>query len=111
MLTCRHKENSSGPDNTPYWLFKYFAIELTPAVTHIMNLTLHCGTSLALLWERAVITPVPKITRPELLSDFRPISVTPLLLCIIERLIVKKFLLSFLPAMSLRDHFAYCPTV
>jgi len=31
------KKTASGPDNTPYWLFKHLAMELTPVVTHIIN--------------------------------------------------------------------------
>jgi len=45
-----------------------------------------------------------------MLSDFRPIFVTPLLSHIVERIVVKKFLLPFLPTISLRDQFAYRPT-
>jgi len=59
------------------------------------------------LWKRAIIIPVPKIPHPTELSDFRPISVTPLLSRIVERIVVKKFLLPFLPTISLRDQFAY----
>ena len=84
-------------------------MELTPVVTHIMNLTLTCGRP-PYLWKRAIITPVPKIPHPTELSDFCPISVTPLLSRIVERVVVKKFLLPFLPTISLRDQFAYHPT-
>ena len=103
------KKTASGPDNTPYWLFKHFAIELTPVVTHIINLTLTTGKP-PNLWKRALITPVPKIAHPKELSDFRPISVTPLLSRIVERIIVRKFLLPSLPDAPFRDQFAYRPT-
>ena len=43
-----------------------------------------------------------------LLSDFRPISVTPLLSRIVERLIVN--ILPTLPVEQLADQFAYRPT-
>ena len=97
-------KTASGPDiadNTPYWLFKHLAMELTPVVTHIINLTLTYGRP-RYLWKRAIITPVPKIPHPTELSDFCPISVTPLLSRIVERVVVKKFLLPFLPTISLR---------
>ena len=59
------KKITSGPDNTPYWLFKHLAMELTPVVTHIINLTLTSGRP-PYLWKRAIVTsdPVPKIPHP-----------------------------------------------
>ena len=103
-------KTASGPDiadNTPYWLIKHLAMELTPVVTHIINLTLTYGRP-RYLWKRAIITPVPKIPHPIELSDFCPISVTLLLSRIVERIVVNKFLL-FLPTISLRDQFVYRP--
>lgn len=103
------KKTSPGPDNIPYWLFKHCAMELTPTITHIINLSLTTGKPPA-LWKKATITPVPKITNPKELSDFRPISVTPLLSRIVERIIVNKYILPILPADRLADQFAYRPT-
>lgn len=42
----RVRKTSPGPDNTPYWLFKHCALELTPVITHIINLTLIQGKPL-----------------------------------------------------------------
>jgi len=109
LPSCKVSKTSPKPDDTPYWLFKHIAIELTPVITHILNLTLVLGKP-PTLWKRAVITPVPKVPHPKELSDFRPISVTPLLSRIAERIIVHKFLLPNLPTNSLVDQFAYRPT-
>ena len=103
------KKTASGPDNTPYWLFKHLAMELTLVVTHIINLTLTCGRP-PYLWKRAIITPVPKVSNPKEMADFRPISVTPLISRIVERILVNKFVLPALPANQLADQFAYRPT-
>jgi len=100
----RVKKTSPGPDDTFYWLFKHCAL-----ITHIINLTLIQGKP-PQLWKRAIITPVAKTQHPKEPSDFRPVSVTPLLSRITERLIVNKFLLPILPADMLRDQFAYRPT-
>ena len=54
----------------------------------LVNLTLTYGRPPS-LWKRAIITPVPKIPHPTELSDVRPISVTPLLSRIVERIVVK----------------------
>lgn len=103
------KKTSPGPDKTPYWLFKFCAVELTPIITHIINLTLTHGRPPS-LWKRAIITPIPKVSHPTELSHFRPISVTPLISRIVERIIVNKFILPSLPAKLLADQFAYRPT-
>ena len=102
-------KTSPGPDDTPYWLFKHFAVELTPVITHILNLTLALGKP-PTLWKRAVITPVPKVPHPKELSDFRPISVTPLLSRITERILYISSYYQNLPTNSLVDQFAYRPT-
>jgi len=102
-------KTSPGPDDTPNWLFKHFAVELTPVITHILNLTLVLGKP-PTLWKRAVITPVPKVPHPKELSDFRPISVTPLLSRITERILYISSYYQNLPTNSLVDQFAYRPT-
>jgi len=58
-------------------------------------------------WKKALITPVPKVSKPASFSDFRPISVTPLLSHILERHIVKRYLLPSLPASAITDQYAY----
>jgi len=103
------KKTSHGPDNTPYWLFKHCAMERTPIITHIVNLSLTQGRP-PNLWKRAIITPVPKVSNPKELADFRPISVTPLISRIVERILVNKFVLPALPVNLLADQFAYRPT-
>src|SRR5712691_1748562 len=52
-------------------------------------------------------TPVPKVTSPNDFSDLRPISVTPILSRIVERIIVRKYLMPSLPSDLLNDQFAY----
>ena len=111
LSTISRPKTSPGPDDTPYWLFKHFAVELTPVITYILNLTLALGKP-PTLWKRAVITRVPKVPHPKELSDFRPISVTPLLSRIAERIIVHKFLLPNLPTNSIfMDHSVHCSKV
>jgi len=60
-------------------------------LTHLFNLSL----SFAFIpphWKRAWISPVPKITNPKVHADFRPISITPILGRIMERLVVRSYL-------------------
>ena len=82
-------KTAPGKDNIPHWVFSKFtcSYELADVVAHIYNSSLRTGI-VPLQWLTAVITPVPKIPNPGTLSDFRPISVTPILSRIIEKLVV-----------------------
>ena len=52
----------------------------------------------------------PKVPKPTALCDYRPISVTPILFRIVEKIIVKYYIRPVLPADSVRDQFAFRPT-
>jgi hypothetical protein len=65
-------------------------------------------------WKTACIIPVPKVAVPTLHSDFRPISITPVLTRMMERTVTSHFLYpSFIkapPTLSLDDQYAFRPT-
>ena len=65
-------------------------------------------------WKTAIITPVPKIATPAQPSDFRPISITPVLSRSLERFVVRKYVYPALlkPYLSLdfSDQFAFRPS-
>ena len=85
------KKTSAGPDEIPYWVFRSCAVELTPIVTHIFNLSLRTGV-VPSAWKRALVTPVlkvKKISEYKGHSDLRPISVTSILSRAAERIIVQ----------------------
>jgi len=103
------KKTSSGFDGVPYWVFKHCAVELAPVITHLINTVVKNGTPPS-SWLEALVTPLPKKTPPTDFSDLRPISVTPIMSRITERLIVYKYLLPALPSDKLIDQFAYKPT-
>jgi len=103
------KKTSHGSNTTLYWLFKYYAIELTTIITHIVNLSLIQG-KLSSLWKKAIMTSVPKVSNSRELPDFHLISVTPLISRIVEHILVNKFILPALPDNLLADRFAYRPT-
>ena len=71
-----------------------------------MNFSLLIGCP-PVAWKRAIITFVPKVAQPKESSDFRPISVTSILSSLVEKIIVRKYLLYALPQT---DQFAYKPT-
>ena len=74
--------------------------------SHLMKLRNYCiKSSLAL-----VVTPIPKVPKPQSVSDYRPISVTPLLSRPAEKLVVSRWLLPSIPVTTVQDQFAFRPT-
>jgi hypothetical protein len=108
-LLRRVVKTAPGRDNIPHWVYSTCSFELADVVTHIYNLTL-CTGVIPSQWLTAVITPVPKIPNPGTLSDFRPISVTPILSRIIEKLVVSRWLRPVIPPDLISDQFAFRPT-
>ena len=82
-------------------------------ITQLFNLSLSTST-VPRQWKQAWIRPVPKVTAPTQHSDFRPISITPVLTRALERMIVHDFIYPALqnPTTSLvfHDQFAFRPS-
>jgi hypothetical protein len=65
-------------------------------------------------WKTAHITPVTKVNQSKECADFRPISITPVLPCVLEKLIVRDTIYPAIQipraAEALSDQFAFRPT-
>jgi len=61
-------------------------------------------------WKQSIFTPVPELSKPVCLADFRPISFTPMLSRLAEKLIVQKWLLPAINHQTINDQFAFRPT-
>ena len=108
--TLRKLKNSSpGLDNIPSWVFRCCSVELASVVTDIFNRSV-LSSKVPTEWLSAVVTPVPKVDRPSMLTDYRPISVTPLLARTLERLIVKKYISPAIENYGCADQYAFRPT-
>ena len=105
-MLCNLKSTAPGYDMLPSWLFRSCSYELAIPVAHIYNCSIHSG-SVPNPWRTAIVTPVPKIPLPVSLSDFRPISVTPILSRVAEKFIVKHFVQPAIPADIILDQFAF----
>ena len=82
--------------------------EIAEVVTHVLNLSFSSG-AVPQQWQKAVITPVPKVAKPDSLAEYRPISVTPLLSRLAEKLIVNRWLAPSVPP-SISDQFGFLKT-
>ena len=65
-------------------------------------------------WKQAYIWPVPKTSTPEQPADYRPISITPVLTRMTERIVVQCYIYPALssppPTLQYSDQFAFRPT-
>lgn len=109
LILRKTKATTPGIDNLPAWVFKRCSVELADVVTRIFNLSISSG-KVPTEWLTAVVTPVPKIDKPSDLSHYRPISVTPILSRMAERLITKKYLQPSIPISKIRNQYAFKPS-
>lgn len=107
------RPTATGLDQLPSWFLRIGAPIFSKPLARLFNLSLATST-VPQQWKNAVIKPIPKTSNPQQPSDFRPISITPVLTRIMERTIVRQFLYpAFLSASytdSLLDQFGFRPT-
>jgi len=107
------RSTASGLDGLLTWLLRVGAPIFCSPVTHLFNLSLSTST-VPHQWKQAWIRPVPKVTAPTQHSYFWPISITPVLTRILERMVVNDFIYPAIekPITSLvfHDQFAFRPT-
>ena len=100
------KRKSCGPDNLPYWVFRDSSFSLTLAITFLFNRSIsesHFPSCLKV----AYVCPIPKVPRASVVSDFRPISLLPILSKVFERLVSKHFIVPYIRDKLRSSQFAY----
>jgi len=103
------KRTSTGWDRLPSWLFRKCSVEIAPVVTHLINFSINLG-QIPDVWRTAIVTPVPKVTQPPDCGDYRPISVTPILSRITEKIVVETWLRPSVPIALLPNQYGFIPT-
>ena len=78
------KNTSAGVDDIPCWFFRSCSYEIVDVVSFIISRTFETG-KVPENWRTAIVTPIPKTSNPKSLSEFRPISVTPILSRLTEK--------------------------
>lgn len=86
---ARVKRTATGPDDLPFWFWKeyMYALELTPVITHILDVSL-VSQQVPMIWKTANVQPIPKDTNISALDQLRPISVTDIIMRLFERFIL-----------------------
>ena len=82
---CRLDSKKSSPD-LPSKLYKAAAHIIAEPLTSIFNESLASG-KVPFLWKRASVSPIPKCSNPTI-DDFRPISLLPIPVKILERFVL-----------------------
>ena len=91
LVICELKDAAAGLDGISTKLLKGILPAILPQVTHLMNLCLATNTFPS-KFKTAVITPIYKSGSPTLFSNYRPISVLPVLSKILERIMYNQLL-------------------
>ena len=107
------KPTSAGADSIPAWFLRISAPIIYKPVATLYNLSVTWAV-VPKQWKVGVITPVAKVARPSVCSDFRPITVTPILSRLLEKLVVRKFLYPIFSdsafSRHFKDQFAFRPS-
>ena len=89
-----HDNKATGPDNLSAKLLKIALPVVIAPLTFIFNYHIQCG-SFPDVWKIARVRPVPKQSSCKNPSDFRPISILPILSKLLEKHILKNLTCHF----------------
>lgn len=107
------RASGAGLDGLPAWFLRIAAPIISPVLTFLFNLSL--STSFVPdQWKNALIHPLPKVSAPTTHTDFRPISIIPVLSRVLERIVVRNHIYPCLSHplhdLNFSDQFAFRPT-
>src|SRR6218665_667804 len=107
------RPTAQGLDNIPAWFLRLLAPVISAWVAQLFNLSINTYW-IPPNWKTSIIYPVLKIAAPLAPSDYRPISVVPILPRILERIVVQRYIYPAmedpLMAAQIKDQFAFRPT-
>jgi len=107
------RPTATGLDKLPAWFLRLAAPVLCGPIADLINVSLLTST-VPTQWKQAYIRPVPKTPTPKQPADYRPISITPVLTRMTEKIVVRRHiypaLLSPPPTLQYSDQFAFRPT-
>ena len=89
QLQQLNPSKAPGPDNLPTKILKDYAHELAPSLTTLFNDSLLEGT-VPNTWKQANVIPLHKKGDKHTTSNYRPISLLPVISKVLERCIYKQ---------------------
>ena len=107
------RPTATGLDLIPAWFLRLVAPVFAAPISQLFNQSI-IQAVVPVQWKKAFICPIPKVTHPESPVDFRPISITPVLSRIMEKLVVRNYIYPALltppQTLTFQDQFAFRPT-
>lgn len=83
------KSNADGCDGLSRSMIIPIVDIISDVLTHIINYSLSEGVFPS-SWRNAYVIPIPKVSKPSLISHFRPISILPFLSKVLEAIVHKQ---------------------
>ena len=112
-LMDKLRPTATGLDLIPAWFLRLVAPVFAAPISQLFNQSI-IQAVVPVQWKKAFICPIPKVTHPESPVDFRPISITPVLSRIMEKLVVRNYIYPALltppQTLTFQDQFAFRPT-
>ena len=105
LLNDMPTKATCGPDGIPSWVLKKYAFLLSLPVSALFNRTLMTA-DIPNQWRVQRVSPIPKVSKPKLLKDYRPIAVSSSLGKSLERF-VKSSLLEHLGRSFDKSQFGF----
>ena len=84
LLKKTKLHSASGPDGISTWMLRTFADSVSPSITSLFNLSIHCG-KLPAEWKLSHIVLIPKESSKQDVRFYRPISLLPTISKCLER--------------------------
>ena len=103
QLSQLNSIKAPGPDNLPTKILKEYAHELAPSVTTLFNDSLNEGT-VPTAWKQANVIPLHKKGNKHTASNYRPISLLPVISKVLERCIYNKIIDYIIPKLTNLQH-------
>ena len=108
------KSTATGLDGIPAWFLKLASHRLAEPIAYLFRKSL-AESKIPFQWKMACITPVPKHQQASQPSDYRPISITPVISRVLERLVIHQYIYPLLNdypsmALTLSDQYAFRPS-
>ena len=106
------KVTATGLDGLPAWYLRLGAAFFSKPIAKLLNRSI-TESWVPTQWKRAYIRPIQKVKAPMGPSDFCPISITPVLSRLLEKMVVKTYFYPAFemppPQLTFRDQFAFRP--
>ena len=84
LLAALDPSKASGKDDISAKMLKYTAYSIAPSITKLFNLSLTTGT-IPSVWKKSLIVPIPKNQELSNPSNYRPVSLLPIVSKVLER--------------------------